>query len=105
MNQLYPQGDDFIHDNSKVRIDVKNWMKRQNFNLFKFTTYSSDLSPIENLCGTLKETVAKDNQKQRLLRKSLFNNWKISIQPESFLDILKLCMIEMSNGLKQKYKP
>ena len=75
MDRLYPQGYYFIHDNSKVHIAAQNWMKGQNFNLIKFPTYSPDLSPIENLWGTLKAAVAKDNPKtEASLRKSLLNN-------------------------------
>jgi len=77
MDQLLPQGYNFQHDNLRAHKSAEDWMKRQGFELLNFPTYSPDLSPIENLWGTLKQAVMADNPKtEAQLRKSLLKNWK-----------------------------
>ena len=83
MDDLYPEGYYFLHDNSQVHVSTENWMKGQNFNLIKFPTYSPDLSPIENLWSAVKVAVAKDNPKTNAsLKASLLRNWEILTKPE-----------------------
>jgi len=77
MDQLYLRGYYFQHDNLPAHQAAENWILRQNINLVSFPTYSPDLSPIENIWGTLKTAVAKDNPKsESALQKSLIKNWK-----------------------------
>ena len=77
LDELNPGGYFFQHDKLKVHHSAEDWMKRQKFKLVNFPTYSPDLSPIESLWGTLKETVGRDNPKtEEKLRKSLIKNWK-----------------------------
>jgi transposase len=51
-------------------------MKGQGFKILDFSTYSPDLSPIENLWSALKAGMAADNPKTEVnLEKSLLKNW------------------------------
>lgn len=77
MDELYPRGYDYHHDNPYVHTAAEEWMLGQHFKIGNFPTYSPDLTPIENLWSTLKTAVAKDNPKtEDKLRKSLLKNWE-----------------------------
>ncbi len=60
MEDLYPEGFYFIHDNHKSHEAVEGWMENEEFGQVPFPTYSPDLNPIENLWSTLKQSVARD---------------------------------------------
>lgn len=64
MDQLYPQGYYFIHDNSKVHIAAQNWMKGQNFNLIKFPT-DSQISSQSRTSGDIQSSCCKGQLKNR----------------------------------------
>ncbi len=49
MDELFPKGYNFQHDNLKAHTSAENWMKGQGFKILDFPTYSPVLSPIENL--------------------------------------------------------
>jgi transposase len=77
MDEILPPGYNFQHDNLKAHVPGGDWMKRQGVKMLNFPTYSPDLSPIENLWGTLKGAVAADNPTtEAQLRKSLLKNWE-----------------------------
>jgi len=76
MQELYEGDFYFQHDNHKSHKAVESWMDNYGFNKIKFPSYSPDLSPIENIWATLKESVAKDQPKsERQLVKSIRLNW------------------------------
>jgi len=78
MDQLYPDGYHFIHDNLRAHTSAEEWMKSAQFDIVKFPTYSPDLSPIENLWRDLKDAVAKENPKtEAALCDSLYRNWEV----------------------------
>ncbi|HRN71343.1 MAG TPA: IS630 family transposase [Candidatus Woesebacteria bacterium] len=84
MQELYPRGFLFQHDNLSAHKKAEVDLKRHGLNFVKFPTYSPDLSPIENLWGTLKERVRKDNPKnENQLIRSLRNNWESLTTGES----------------------
>jgi len=77
MDDLFPDGFLFQHDNYSVHMSAEEEMKRQNFNMLNFPTYSPDLSPIENLWGALKTAVAKGNPKTGAkLGGGLYKHWE-----------------------------
>jgi len=92
MDELYPNGYLYQHDNSSVHVAAEDDMKRQKFKFMEFPTYSPDLSPIENLWSALKVAVAKDNPKNETsLRRSLHNNWRELTQVDklhAYFDVL-----------------
>jgi len=54
MNQLYPQGFRFIHDNNRVHQSLEPWAMENGYDILDFPTYSADLNSIENLWSALK---------------------------------------------------
>ena len=92
MDELYPNGYLYQHDNSSVHVAAEDDMKRQKFKFMEFPTYSPDLSPIENLWSALKVAVAKDKPKNETsLRRSLHNSWRELTQVDklhAYFDVL-----------------
>ena len=84
IDDLYPEGWYLVHDNSTTHSASEQWMKDQGFGQVVFPTYSPDLTPIENLWSTLKESVAKDapTTEERLIA-SLRRNWEILTLPRN----------------------
>jgi len=77
MEDLYPGGFIFQHDNYGAHKYAEPELKGHGLNIVKFPSYSPDLSPIENLWGALKERVKKDNPKtKKKLIKSLETHWE-----------------------------
>ena len=84
MEHLYPQGVKFQHDNAKAHIAAEENLEKTTFKIIKYPRYSPDLSPIENLWGTLKQRVKCDAPRSEAeLIKSLQRNWKILTQPNN----------------------
>ena len=49
MEEMYPDGYNFIHDNHPVHSSVEDWAKGKGFSFIQFPAYSPDLNPIENV--------------------------------------------------------
>lgn len=78
MQELYPSGFWFQHDNLPVHQCVEDWMADNGLERVSFPSYSPDLTPIENLWATLKHSVRCDAPlSEGDLRQSLTRNWKI----------------------------
>jgi len=94
MEDLYPDGFNFVHNNSRV---LEGWLENEGIELVKFPTYSPDLNPIENLWGTLKNYVASDRLKTKnQLKESLAKNWEQLTHPHHLDDYI--------NGLEERYE-
>ena len=77
MDQIYPEGYYFQHDNSSVHKAAEKEATKMGLEILDFPTYSPDLSPIENLWSTLKSAVAADSPKtEAQLIRSLRRNWE-----------------------------
>ena len=84
MQELYPQGFSFMHDNLSIHKGAEPELKGQGLDIINFPTYSPDLNPIENLWGTLKGKVACDLPKTEAeLVNSLRRNWKELTEEDS----------------------
>ena len=84
MEDLYPEGVKFQHDNSSVHVAAEQNLKNTSFEIVEFPRYSPDLNPIENLWGALKHRVKCDAPRSEAgLIKSLKNNWKVLTQKEN----------------------
>jgi len=78
MEQLYPEGFYFQHDNSSVHQSAEGWMDEIDLERLIFPSYSPDLTPIENLWATLKYYVRCDApSNETALHRSLIRNWEI----------------------------
>ena len=86
MEELYPHGFSFMHDNSSVHIASEPDLEKQGLNLIKFPSYSPDLNPIENLWSALKGRVASDNPRNETeLTRSLVRNWDILTEVDNLI--------------------
>ena len=84
LDALYPKGWYFAHDNLSSHSACEEWMEDEGFGRVLFPTYSPDLSPIENLWFTLKDSVAKDAPiDEEHLAASLKRNWEILTLPRN----------------------
>lgn len=109
MDQLYPYGYNFVHDNLKVHTSAEDWMVDEGFQILHFPTWSPDLTPIENFWRALKIEVAKENPKtEAQLRRVLLQKWKELTEPETlrpYFDTLfgryEQCID--SNGVRLNY--
>jgi len=45
MDQIFPRGYEFQHENLPTHLAAEDWMTRQHFKIVNFPTYSPDLSP------------------------------------------------------------
>ena len=78
MEQLYPEGFYFQHDNSSVHQSAEGWMDEIDLERLIFNSYSPYLTPIENLWATLKYYVRCDApSNETALHRSLIRNWEI----------------------------
>jgi transposase len=77
MEDLYPEGFKYQHDNLKLHLTAEPELISQGFDIIKYPRYSPDLSPIENLWHSVKARVADDNPKNKTqLVNSLHKNWE-----------------------------
>jgi transposase len=77
MEELYPEGFNFIHDNYAVHQAAEEFAEEIGYEFTQFPTYSPDLNPIENLWATLKSSVRSDNPRNEdELKESLKTNWE-----------------------------
>ena len=84
MNNLYPTGFFFIHDNHQSHTYAHDYLKNMNLERIKLPSYSPDLNVIENLWFTLKDSVAREApHSEAALRRSLHNNWEILTTPQN----------------------
>lgn len=84
MDEIYPDGYYFMHDNHKAHTYVEDWMEENDMALHRFPPYSPDLNIIENFWSTLKERVVSDAPHTEVtLVKSLQRNWEILTTPEN----------------------
>ena len=60
MEEIFPEGYFFQHDNLSVHQSCENWMEDEGARRIQFPTYSPDLTPIENLWHSLKSRVRRD---------------------------------------------
>lgn len=78
MIQIFPEGFKFMHDNLPLHKAAEGFLASDNFEIIEFPEYSPDLTPIENLWGTLKKKVKQDAPKtKRQLINSLKKNWEV----------------------------
>lgn len=78
MEELYPNGYLFIHDNLRAHTAAENWAMENEINISEFPTYSPDLNIIENVWSALKQAVAVENPKtEAALARSLEENWAL----------------------------
>jgi len=93
MEDLFPEGFFFQQDNLSTHQAAEPDLKRQGLDIMEFPAYSPDLSPIENLWGTLKGRVACDlSRTQTKLENSLQRHWRELTEEESlgpYFDDLK----------------
>jgi transposase len=79
MAEIFPNGYYYFHDShpSHKAAAVKTWASQHDMVLNLLPPLSSDLNPIENIWGWLKEKVAKDfpTSKDELIE-SLISNWE-----------------------------
>ena len=84
MEEIYPNGFSFVHDNLRVHTSTEDWAKNNGFDILKFPTYSPDLNIIENVWSALKFRVKSDNpQNERQVRDSLKRNWNALTDEDS----------------------
>ena len=84
MIELYPEGFKFMHDNLPLHVAAEENLASYNFEIIDFPEYSPDLTPIENLWGTLKKKVKQDAPKtKRQLTNSLKKNWELLTEVEN----------------------
>lgn len=84
MEDLYPEGFVYRHDNLKLHKAAETFLEENGFDIGEIPRYSPDLSPIENLWKSLKDRVRNDNPKtESQLVKSLQKNWEVLTEPES----------------------
>ncbi|KAL4500898.1 hypothetical protein ABPG72_020132 [Tetrahymena utriculariae] len=80
MNQLYPEGYYFQHDNSSIHKSqsVQKYIKRYFSNkVIDWPSYSPDLSPIENIWAWIKQKVSSHSpQTIPELKRLLRQYWK-----------------------------
>lgn len=77
MDDLYPEGFYFQHDNHKTHTASENWLNDQDVVPLQFPTYSPDLNPIENVWNALKARVRHDAPKtEAQMKNSLIRNWE-----------------------------
>src|SRR6266566_8717891 len=52
----------FIQDNARIHITkvVREWLTTMSFDILKYSIYSPDLNPIENLGKVMKERIIRD---------------------------------------------
>jgi transposase len=84
MEELFPDGFYYIHDNHPTHKSVHGWMENNNLERIELPSYSPDLNVIENLWYTLKDCVARDGPRtETALRRSLKYNWEIITTPQN----------------------
>ena len=84
MQELYPDGYSFIHDNHQAHAAVEAWMRNNHLEQEPFPSYSPDLNIIENLWSALKDRVAGDAPRtENQLVNSLRRNWEILTTSEN----------------------
>ena len=77
MEELYPDGFNFQHDNHPAHRASEGWIEDVGLEQVQFPPYSPDLNPIENLWSALKESVACDNPRSGSgMKASLRANWE-----------------------------
>ena len=78
MEELYPEGFYFLHDNSQVHKSAEDRLNEIGLERLDFPCYSPVLTPIENLWSTLKYYVRCDAPRnEQALRRNLTRNWEI----------------------------
>jgi len=82
MQALYPEGFLFQQDNLPAHRAIDDWIESQNLEQVTFPSYSPDLSPIENIWFSLKDSVRQDAPRNEAeLIRSLQNNWQALTTP------------------------
>ena len=77
MDELYPRGYLFMHDNLPLHQAAEPELERHGLNFIDFPSYSPDLTPLENVWAALKREVANDQPRtESELKNSLRSNWE-----------------------------
>ena len=84
MEEVYPNGFYYLHDNLPFHQSVHGWMDNNNLERIKLPNSSPDLNVIENLWYTLKNCAARNAPlTEAALRRSLSWNWEIITTPQN----------------------
>ena len=105
LDDLYPEGWYFVHDNLPSHSACETWMEEQGFGRLVFPTYSPDLTPLENLWFTLKDSVRKDAPTtEDRLAASIRRNWKILTLPSNLKPYFETLLGRYHECITQKGK-